>query len=171
MPELHHREIVRRSGLSEGTVRQELAKLTRLDLITRRQDGNRVYYSANVEHPLYQEIRQVVIKTVGLVDVLKPKLSRKDIKMAFVFGSIAKGQEAAGSDVDLMVIGSVGLRKLTALLSGTSEQLGREINPYVMSETECRKRLKVKDHFVSKVLRGPKLLIVGTENDVEAMGI
>ena len=169
-PELHHREIVRRSGLSESAVRQELGKLTRLDLVNRRKDGNRVYYAANRDHPLFQSIREVVLKTIGLVDVLRPALSKRGVQAAFVFGSLAKAEETATSDLDLMVIGNIGLRKLTSLLSGLSEQIGREINLHVMTQAEYRKRLTSRDHFVTRVLDGPKLFIVGTEDDFEAMG-
>lgn len=168
--ELHHREIVRRSGLSESAVRQELGKLTRLDLINRRKDGNRVYYSAKREHPLFQSIREIVLKTIGLVDILRPALSQRGVLAAFVFGSLAKAEETATSDLDLMVIGNVGLRRLTSLLSGLSEQIGREINPHVMKRTEYRRRLTSRDHFVTHVLDGPKLFIVGTKDDLEAMG-
>ena len=169
-PEVHHREIVRQSGLSESAVRQELGKLWRLDLLSRREDGNRVYYSANRNHPLYPDIRQLVLKTVGLVDVLKARLSVKDVQAAFVFGSVASHQEKSTSDVDLMVIGSLGLRRLTSLLSGTSDLIGREINPHVMTRSEYRRRVEQADHFVTSVLRGPKLFVVGTEHEFEAMG-
>jgi len=169
-PELHHREIVRRTGLSESAVRQELGKLTRLDLISRRKDGNRVYYAANRDHPLFLSIRELVLKTIGLVDILRPALSKCGIQIAFVFGSLATADETATSDLDLMVIGNIGLRKLTSLLSGFAEQVGREINPHIMTQAEYRKRIKSKDHFAAHVLDGPKLFVVGTENDFEAVG-
>ena len=168
--ELHHREIVRRSGLSESAVRQELGKLTRLDLISRRKDGNRVYYAANRSHPLFQSIRDVVLKTVGLAAILRASLSRPGVQVAFVFGSIVKAEETSDSDVDLMVIGSLGLRELTSMLSGVSEEIGREVNSHVMTEVEYKKRLKARDHFVTNVLDGPKMFIVGAEDDFEAMG-
>ncbi len=113
--ELHVRELARRSGLHEATVRQELRKLDRLDLVTGRRDGNRVYYRANNDHPLYVEIHGLVIKTTGLVELLANALSGAEIAVAFVFGSVARFTETAGSDIDLMVIGRVGLRKLTSL--------------------------------------------------------
>ena len=169
-PELHHREIVRRSRLSESAVRQELRKLTRLDLVNRRKDGNRVYYAGNRDHPLFQSIREVVLKTIGLVDIVRPVLSKPGVQAAFVFGSLAKAEETATSDLDLMVIANIGLRKLTSLLSGLSEQIGREINPHVMTQAEYRQRLASGDHFVTHVLDGPKLFVVGTEDDFEAMG-
>ena len=168
--ELHVRELARRSGLHEATVRQELRKLKGLDLVFERRDGNRVYYRANTHHPLYVDIHQIVIKTIGLVDIFRPKLSHKDIHIAFIFGSITTGKEKSHSDIDLMVIGKIGLRKLISLLSGLSEQVGREINPHVMTESEYSKRVKSKDHFATHVLDGPKLFIVGTENDLETMG-
>src|SRR3989338_7671367 len=87
--ELHNREIERRSGLSESAVRQELNKLKRLGLLIGRKDSNRVYYGANKDHPLYKDIQNLVLKTSGLVDVLRDALSDKSIRIALVFGSIA----------------------------------------------------------------------------------
>ena len=169
--ELHVREIQRRSGLNDSTIRQELRKLADLDLIRSRKDSNRIYYSANKENPLYQDIQNLVIKTSGLVDVFKGPLQDERIKIAFVFGSIPKGEINAGSDVDIMVIGEIGLRGLSGLLSGVSERIGREVNPYVLSRAEFRKRLKDKEHFLSSVLRSPKIFVIGNEHDLSAMGL
>ena len=167
---LHLREIERRSGLTIGTVQQEIKKLLKLDLIKRRKDGNRIYYQANKEHPLYTEIRNIVLKTTGLAEVIKGALSASpDIKIAFVFGSIAHHTEKAASDVDLMVIGTLGLRKLTGLLTGISARVGRDINPHVFSEKEFVKRKKGDDHFLNHVLESPKIFIIGTENDLAEM--
>jgi len=168
--EFHVREMERRSGLNESTVRQELRKLVRLDLVQSRRDSNRVYYRAKTENPLYPEIRNLVLKTSGLADVLKSALADKRIRVAFVFGSIASGEEKTGSDVDLMVIGRLGLRDLSGLLSGVEEKIGREVNPHVMSEKEFRSRLKAKEHFMSSVLKGPKILLIGSENDLKPVG-
>jgi predicted nucleotidyltransferase/DNA-binding HxlR family transcriptional regulator len=168
--EFHVREMERRSGLNESTVRQELRKLVRLDLVQSRRDSNRVYYRAKTENPLYPEIRNLVLKTSGLADVLKSALADKRIRVAFVFGSIASGEEKTGSDVDLMVIGRLGLRDLSGLLSGVEEKIGREVNPHVMSENEFRSRLKAKEHFMSSVLKGPKIFLIGSENDLKPMG-
>jgi len=168
--ELHIREIQRRSGLNDSTIRQELRKLVRLDLVTGRRDSNRVYYRSNKANPLYPEIRNLVLKTSGLADVLKGALEDDRIHLAFVFGSIARGEETAGSDVDLFIIGEVGLRAVSKMLSGVSEKIGREINPHAMHQDEFRKRLKAGDHFISSVIDSPKIFIVGSENDIEAMG-
>ena len=168
--ELHVREIERRSGLNDSTLRQELRKLVRLDLVQSRRDSNRVYYRAKTESPLYPEIRNLVLKTSGLSDVLKSALTDKRIRVAFVFGSIAGGEEKAGSDVDLMVIGQLGLRDLSRLLSGIEEKIGREVNPHVLREEEFRKRIRAKEHFVSSIMETPKMFIIGSQRELEAMG-
>jgi len=168
--ELHVREIERRSGLNDSTLRQELRKLIRLDLVQSRKDSNRVYYRAKTENPLYAEIHNLVLKTSGLADVLKYALEDKRIRVAFVFGSIASGEEKAGSDVDLMVIGQLGLRDLSQLLSGIEEKIGREVNPHVLREEEFRKRIRAKEHFVSNVMETPKIFIIGSQRELEAMG-
>ena len=168
--ELHVREIERRSGLNDSTLRQELRKLVRLDLVQSRRDSNRVYYRAKTESPLYPEIRNLVLKTSGLSDVLKFALTDKRIRVAFVFGSIARGDEKAGSDLDLMVIGQLGLRDLSRLLSGIEEKIGREVNPHVLRQEEFKKRVRAREHFVSSVMETPKIFIIGSQRELEAMG-
>lgn len=168
---LHLREIERRTGFAVGTVQQEIKKLKRLDIITQIKDGNRVYYRANTDHPLYPDIRNLVLKTNGLADLLKDVLSSETkIKIAFVFGSVARQEEKAMSDVDLLVIGDIGLRKLTGLLMDVSDKLGREINPHRMTESDFIKRKKEKDHFLQQVLKSPKIFIIGKEDELSAMG-
>ena len=168
--ELHVRGLARQAGLHEATVRQELRKLKALDLVEERRDGNRAYFSANRDHPLYLEIHGLVLKTSGLVDVLRDALTSADVQIAFVFGSVARGDEQARSDIDLMVIGDIGLRELTARLSGITEQVGRDVNPHVMTVGEYSRRYRAGDHFVTRVLSGPKLFVVGSEDDSGAVG-
>lgn len=167
--ELHLREMERQASLSLGTIRQDLQKLVKLDLVTTRRDGNRLYYRANTEHPLYPDIRKLVLKTSGLIEILKSAIDREGVEVAFVFGSLASSKEKAASDVDLMVIGTVGLRALSSWLSGISEQIGREINPHPMTVEEFRRRKEKGDHFLSNVLESPKLFIIGRENDIKTM--
>lgn len=168
--ELYMREIERRTGFAIGTVQTELKKLQRLDIISRVRDGNRVYYRANTAHPVYPEIRALVLKTSGLADVIVNALGNEtDIRVAFVFGSFAREEEKASSDVDLMVVGDIGLRKLTGLLMDVSGKIGREINPHVFSEKEFIKRKKDQDHFLNQVLEAPKIFIIGTENELAEM--
>jgi DNA-binding transcriptional ArsR family regulator len=168
--ELHLRELVRQSGLSLGTVQQELRRLKRIGLVIARRDGNRVYYRANPDHPLHRDLCSIVLKTDGLVGVLQPALDIPQIDVAFVFGSVARGEAGAGSDIDLMVIGNLGLRRLSALLSGSTERTGRELNPHVMTRGEFSGRKSRGDHFVTSMLAAPRLFVKGTEHELETMG-
>ena len=169
--ELHMREIERRTGFAIGTVQKELQKLQRLEIISRLKDGNRVYYRANTAHPLYPDIRSLVLKTSGLADVIKNALTNeKGIKVAFIFGSLARQEDKATSDVDLMVIGNISLSKLTGLLMDVAGKIGREINPHAFTEKEFIKRRSEQDHFLNQVLESPKIFIIGTENDLAEMG-
>lgn len=168
--ELHVREIERQSGLADATVRQELKRLSRVGVVESRLDGNRTYYRANMRHPLYPDIRNLVLKTSGLRDALREALTSPDVKLAFVFGSVAVGSEEAESDIDLIVIGSLSLRQLSRLLSGVAARVGREINPHVFTVEEFTRRMKARDHFVSTVMAAPKLIVIGNEDELTAMG-
>jgi predicted nucleotidyltransferase len=166
---LHLREIQRRSGLSVGTVQRELRQLEDLGLIQRARDGNRVYYDAVRSHPLYEEIRSIVRKTAGLADVLREALEGPGVEWAFVFGSVARGEETAESDIDLMVVGKAGLREIVGRLSGVTEVLGREIAPHTFSRQELFKRKKARDPFVTRVLTAPKMFVLGDEDEFAAV--
>ena len=167
---LHVRGIERKTGFAIGTIQTEMKKLHRLNLVLKKRDGNRLYYRANQQHPVFSEIQALVIKTVGLLDVLKSALAdEKGIRVAFVFGSIARGSEKAYSDIDLMVIGNIGLRTLTRLLRGLTEKLEREINPYILSTKEFNLRKSENEHFVTQVLKDSKLFIIGEEDDLKTM--
>jgi predicted nucleotidyltransferase len=168
--ELHLREMERESGLSISTVRQDITKLIDLDLVRDRRDGNRRYCRANIDHPLYEEIHRIILKTAGLADVIRHAIGNDGIHVAFVFGSVARGIPVAESDVDLMVIGSVSFRELSRRLSGAAERIGREINAYVIDKKELRSRLEAKDHFLSQVIGSDKIFVVGSENELGEMG-
>lgn len=167
--ELHLRELERQSGLAVGTVRQELQRLVRLELVAARRDGNRVYYRANQQHPLYPDIHNLVLKTVGLVDVLREGLQSEHIQVAFVFGSVARSEEGAQSDVDLMVVGPVGLRQLSRRLSAVATHLGRVVNPHAMTAEEFVRRKTKRDHFLTRVLESPLIFVIGSRRELEAM--
>jgi len=164
--ELHMRELERRSGCAIGTIQTELKKLSRLDLVCSRRDGNRLYYSAKREHPLYQDICSMVNKTVGITGLLRDSIAEcLDIECAFIFGSMAEDEQGAQSDIDLMILGTIGLRSLTGLLVAVTEATGREINPHVLSADEFNKRIKAQEHFISNVMNTSKTFIKGGEND------
>ena len=164
--ELHLREIARRSRLALGTVQLELARLVKIGLVNSRRDGNRVCYRANRNSPVYPDIRNLVLKTTGLANVLRRALQQPDIQVVFVFGSVASETAGPGSNIDLMVIGDIGLRRVAILLSGMATKLGREINPHVLTAEEFGKRRQTGDHFISSVLATPRLFIVGSEHEL-----
>jgi len=168
--ELHLRELARRSGLALSTVQQELRRLTHAGLVVARKDGNRVCYRANPQHPVYPDLHSLVLKTDGLAGTLELALAHHDVEVAFIFGSVARGEAVAGSDVDLMVIGNLGLRRLVGLLSGASARIGREINPQVMTRTEFSGRKSRHDHFLTSVLKSPRLFVKGNEHELEGLG-
>lgn len=168
--ELHVREIARRAGLNEATVRQELARLKRLGLLTCRRDGNRTLYGADAGHPLHPDIRSMVRKTSGLADALREAIACSQVRVAFVFGSLADGTADPGSDVDLMVIGALSLRQLAKMLSGVSSMLGREINPHVLTEREFARRRRSRGHFLATVGRAARTFVIGDEHELEAVG-
>ena len=168
--ELHLRELERRSGLALGTIQQEIRKLEGMELIVARRDGNRVYYSANTVHPLYEDIRSLVLKTSGLIEVLREVLSREGVASAFVFGSFARGEEGAEGDIDVLIVGDAGLKEASGWLSGVSEKLGREVNPHVLEVDEFKRRRQSGDDFLSRVLESPRLFVVGDEDELARLG-
>lgn len=168
--ELHGRDLARRSTVSEASLRQELGSLRRLGIVSARRDGNRLYYSAERAHPLFPEIHRLVLKTSGLVEVLRQALQNEGLSIVFVFGSVAEGTASATSDVDLMVVGSTTIRRLVVALKGVADQVGRVVNPHLLSVDELKERLAHGDHFATHVIAGPKLFVVGTEDEFAAMG-
>lgn len=168
--ELHVREMARRAGLAEATVRQELRRLSRLGVVEARKDGNRTCYRANVSHPLHPDIRNLVLKTDGLVGVLREALGHEGVRLAFVFGSLAGGTERASSDVDLMVIGRATLRDVSGRLGRVSGTLGREVNPHVLTPGEFMRRRKAREHFLTRVLDSPRLFVIGRDDELEGLG-
>jgi uncharacterized protein len=165
MKKMYRAEIVGLVDFAPSSVEEELAKLVRLELLLTTMDGNRRYYEANQAHPLYPELRSIVLKTVGLRDVLAEALPADRITYAFVFGSLAAQTATAASDVDLMIIGDASHRALASALRAVGEKLSREINPHFFGIDEFLNRAAAKDHFLGDVLAKPKLFIVGNEHE------
>lgn len=161
--EFYLRELVRLTGFAPRTIQQELDRLVASDLLTERRDGNRRYLSANQRHPLFSPIRQIVLMTEGLAYVLRDALGTEGIDFAFVFGSIADASPKAGSDVDVLVVGSIGIRETVSRLSPTQDVLGREVNPIVWTQKEYENRATGADHFLTTVLRGNRIMLVGED--------
>jgi predicted nucleotidyltransferase len=164
----HVREISRLTGTSAGTLHRELAQLARAGVLTREEVGNQVRYSVNRRCPIYPELASILRKTVGLGDVLKEALSglKERLSLALVFGSVARGEEGVHSDVDLLLVGEIGFAEAVRALHQAQISIGREINPVVLSPAEFRHKTKDGDSFLSNVLGGEKLFLIGDEDDL-----
>ena len=164
----HVRELARLTGTSAGALHKELSKLTKGGVLRRQEVGNQVRYGANRECPIFEELASIVRKTSGLVDVLASALSsvEKQVDLAFVFGSLARGEQNSNSDVDVMVVGELGFADAVRVFHPVQQTLQREINPVVYSLDEFRRRIISDDSFVLQVLAQPKLFIVGNENEL-----
>jgi predicted nucleotidyltransferase len=159
--EFHLRELVRLTGFAPRTVQLEVEKLVSAGLLRERRDGNRRYLRANDEHLLFRAIREIVLKTDGLADVLREALGQDGIDFAVVFGSIASGRPTSGSDVDLLIVGAVGLREAIRRLAPAHDRLGREINPIVWTRREFARRRVGSERFLQRVLAGPLIPVMG----------
>ena len=167
---LHGREIARRTGLPAGTITRELTRLAAAGLLRREKRGNQQIYSAETDGPIYAELASILRKTSGLADVLIQALAplAPKLRVAFVFGSIARGHETAGSDVDLMLIGDLGFREAVAHLHPAQATLGREINPKVFSTTEFSAKA-TKQAFLADVMAKPKIFLIGNAHELEQL--
>ncbi|MBB6086854.1 nucleotidyltransferase domain-containing protein [Wenzhouxiangella marina] len=164
-------EVIALANMGTGAVQRELARLQAVGLVTVKRIGRQKHYQANPESPVFHELRGLVLKTVGLADVLSAALEplKDRISQAFVFGSVAKGQDSAASDIDLMVISDeLSYAELFAALEPATEQLDRPINPTVYSRAELGKRLQDHNAFACRVLQGEKIWLIGGEDELQA---
>lgn len=169
---LHGREIARRTGLPPGTLTRELKRLADVGLLNCERRGNQLAYSANRQSPIFEELAGILRKTSGLADVVAEALEplTDSIDVAFIFGSVARGTETQGSDVDLMIIGSVDFGMVVDALHLAQRQLSRDINPKVFTPRDWRNRLQGRDSFLREVVASKKLFLIGGENALEELG-
>ena len=164
-------ELIRLAGGGSGAVQRELARLEDSGLVSVSRLGTQKHYQANPKSPIFSELCAIAKKTVGLAEPLRTALKplAKRISAAFVYGSVAKKQDTATSDIDLMVISaSLTYADLFSALEEASERLGRKVNPTLYSQQELAKRVKQGNAFVTRVLAQPKIWLVGSENDFAA---
>lgn len=162
--EYYLRELARRTGQSLRAVQHELPRLERLELVLVRRQGRQKFYRANEQHPLFPELKRIVYKTAGLGDVLRDALAGiEGIDAAFVYGSVAKGGERSGSDIDLMVVGDMDSDALYRAIRNAEKMLGREVSLATMGPNEWRGRLASRDAFVADLLKTDKIFLAGDE--------
>jgi predicted nucleotidyltransferase len=162
-------ELISLAGVGSGAVQRELARLAQSGLVTVKPVGNQKHYQANPASPIYAELCGVVRKTVGLAEPLRSALAplAPQIKAAFVYGSIAKKEDTASSDIDLMLLSdTLTFADVILALQAATEELGREVNPNIYTPHDFAKRLKEGGSFVSRVMEQPKIWLIGGPDDL-----
>lgn len=161
---MHLRELARQTQAAPGTLKKELDALCQVGLLRSERVGNQVHFQANPDHPVFAELQALVRKTTGLADVLRQALQPlgDQVELALVFGSMASGSAHAGSDVDLLVVGSASFAQVVEATFAAQTQLGREINPKVMTATEWATKKAEGNPFVQELLAKPQMVLIGT---------
>lgn len=158
-------------NVTPSTLQRELASLTAATLLETRKDGNRVYYKANLDCPGIEDLQSLLIKTVGVADIVSASLKGflEKIDFAFIYGSLARGEEIATSDVDVFLVGEIKMSQISGAISKTEKTLGREINPTIFSKREFLFKMKNKDSFVKTVLDDKKIFLKGSEVELKTL--
>jgi predicted nucleotidyltransferase len=162
-------EIVRFVDSGIGAVQRELEKLAASGLVTVKKIGNQKHYQASRDTPIFEELRGILLKTVGLADQLRLALLpfSDRIQAAFIYGSIAKGSDTASSDIDVLIVGEdLAYADVYGALSANEARLGRPVNPSIYSMKELRRKLADDNAFVSRVLEQPKIFLIGSDDDL-----
>lgn len=168
--EYYVREIERLIKTSFDLVRRELIHLETIGLLKSRVSGKQKYYTLNTEHMLFPEFKSMILKTVGIGDIIQGAIkNRNDILIAFIYGSYAKNSENSESDIDLFVIGDILSADLQESVSEVESQTKREINPTVYSLKEFKEKYKAKNHFVLSVIKEPKIFLKGDEDGLRKL--
>lgn len=151
-----------------GTVQRELKNLTDTGIIIREVQGRQVYYRANKNCPIYTELKSIVTKTFGMADILREEIAplARKIATAFVYGSMASGEATASSDIDLVVVGTIDEMALHRAVSRAENRLARQVNYTLLTQHEFRKRRNETGGFLARVLSGPKIMILGSIDEL-----
>jgi predicted nucleotidyltransferase len=160
-------ELIRQVGSGTGAAHRQLQRLAGVGLVTVSRIGNQKYYQANPGAPIFPEIHGLIVKTVGLVEPLRAALApvAKEIELAFVFGSVAKGSDRAQSDIDLFVVSDrLGYAEIYRRLQTAEKLLARPINPTVLTKAEWRAARGGKDSFAKRVGSQPRIFVIGDES-------
>ncbi|MGN2246906.1 nucleotidyltransferase domain-containing protein [Frateuria sp. GZRR35] len=164
----HLRELARLTNTHAGTLGRELDRLSQAGLLTRSQQGNQVRYQANPGCPVFEDLASLFRKTHGTVPALQGALAAlgNRVELAILFGSVARGTQNEGSDIDVLVVGAVGFSELVRGLYPIHETLQREISPVLYSPEEFRERSRRADPFLGRVLAQPHVFLIGGKDDL-----
>lgn len=169
--EFYQSDIVKKAAKALMQVQRVLKTLKEVGLISSVHRGRMVYYRAVKSHPAFEDLKNLFLKTISLGDGIRHALMpfQDKISFAFIFGSVARGDESLDSDIDLFIIADLTLRELSKALGPLSRGLQKELNPVLFGPHEFQKRISKKDHFLIKVLDAPKLWIMGNENELKQL--
>ncbi len=167
----YQQELARMVGGPLRPVQLALDKLVAASLVRKRHEGRQVYYEAVPEHPAFVDLASLFKKTFALGDAIRDALAdvRDKIDVAFVYGSVASGEEVPGSDIDVFVVGAVGRREVSAALAAEQKRLQREINISLYTPQRLAKVHASGDHYVADVLEGSKVWLIGDERELERL--
>jgi len=165
------REIVRLTGFGLGSVQRELAQLAGVGIIRRWESGNQVHFQANSDSPIFKDLRSLTTKTAGAAETIREALRplRDRISVAFIYGSIARGEEGPRSDIDVLIVGDVSFAEAAKALRSAQQSLDREINPGIFPLGEFRSKAAEDHYFIREVLSGPIILVAGDADDLERL--
>jgi len=164
-------EVIALAQSGTGAVQRELAALAEAGLLTVSKQGNQKHFQANAAAPVFTELRGLILKTMGLADVLRTALGplAPQIEAAFVYGSVARQQDTASSDIDVMIVSpSLGYADVYSALESAAATLGRTINPTLYAPSDLARRIAQDNAFVTRVLQQPKIWLIGTEEQRHA---
>jgi len=149
-----------------SNIQKELAKLEKINLFSSSIEGNQKRYVIKKDFPLYEELRNIFIKTTGLSDIIRYELATKnEIEFAFIYGSFASGDETSQSDLDLMIIGNISDISINRSIKKVEKKISRVINYSIYSRKEIEDRINDNDNFIKTILEGPIILIIGKKDD------
>jgi predicted nucleotidyltransferase len=166
------RQLVRSAGLGLGAAQREVKRLSDAGIIRRTVSGHQVFYQADPDCPIFSELKGLMVKTTAVADVLRAALAplAAEIRLAFIYGSVAKLAQRNRSDVDVMVVGESAFGEVVSAVGAAQDTLAREINPTVYSPAEFRSKLKAGHHFLTAVLEGEKVFLIGDEHELARLG-
>ena len=161
------RELERLPHEPVGNIRRELLKWSKAGLFLRERVGNLTYYSLNTSFPLYEELKAIVSKTIGVEYILKEGLKIfKNIRVAIIYGSVASGEDTGNSDIDILLIGDPDMDELVNRVQEMEKKLGREINYVLYTPEEFKRKKEAQNTFIIDVLKNSKIFIIGKEDDL-----
>jgi len=169
--DFYQRELTAMTGERLFLIQSALKRLIRAGIVGQIWRGNRTYYRVDPSHPAHEHLKALMLITVGFGDTLRAQLLgiRDKIKVAFLYGSVARGDETATSDIDLMLIGNLSGRQTAAVLAPVKKLVNREINPSVYNPQDFRRKYRNHHPFIREVIKGPKVFLLGDEGELKAI--